>query len=109
MLSAKTWCSVTGTLGRHAILAYPKWHGALPTMSTRVIAGRSIMTDEIRFQRGTTLVRRLRRAPGEAMPWHRDPYHRVTVILHGEALAIEYREGGEHERFEVVPGQVDWD
>ncbi len=67
------------------------------------------MTDEILFQRGTTLVRRLRLAPGEAMPWHRDPYHRVTVILHGEALAIEYREGGEHERFEVVPGQVDWD
>ena len=67
------------------------------------------MTEEILFQRGTTLVRRLRLAPGEAMPWHRDPYHRVTVILQGEALAIEYREGGEQKRFEVVPGQVDWD
>jgi quercetin dioxygenase-like cupin family protein len=67
------------------------------------------MTDETLVRRGTTLVRRLRLAPGEAMPWHRDPYHRVTVVLGGDALAIEYRDGGERERFEVAPGQVDWD
>ena len=42
------------------------------------------MSEERLFQRGTTLVRRLRLAPGEAMPWHRDPFHRVTVVLHGE-------------------------
>jgi hypothetical protein len=35
--------------------------------------------------------------------------HRVTVILHGDALAIEYRDGGPGERFEVKQGQVDWD
>ena len=67
------------------------------------------MTEEPLFQRGTTLVRRLRLAPGEAMPWHRDPFHRVTVVLHGDALAIEYRDGGESARFEVTPGQADWD
>lgn len=67
------------------------------------------LTDETLFQRGTTLVRRLRLVPGEAMPWHRDPFHRVTVVLHGDALAIEYRDGRESERFEVAPGQVDWD
>lgn len=67
------------------------------------------MVDEKLFQRGTTLVRRLRLAPGEAMPWHRDPYHRVTVVLSGDALAIEYRDGGESDRFEVGPGQADWD
>jgi quercetin dioxygenase-like cupin family protein len=67
------------------------------------------MTQEVILQRGTTLVRRLRLAPGEAMPWHRDPYHRVTVVLHGEAIAIEYRDDGERARFEVTPGQVDWD
>jgi quercetin dioxygenase-like cupin family protein len=67
------------------------------------------MTDEVLFQRDTTLVRRLRLAPGEPMPWHRDPFHRVTVILSGDALAIEYRDGGEFQRFAVEPGQVDWD
>jgi quercetin dioxygenase-like cupin family protein len=67
------------------------------------------MAEEKLFQRGTTLVRRLRLAAGEAMPWHRDPFHRVTVVLTGDALAIEYRDGAEIERFEVTPGQADWD
>ena len=67
------------------------------------------MTEERLLQRGTTLVRRLRLAPGEAMPWHRDPYHRVTVVLQGDALAIEYRDGGDSHRFDVTPGQADWD
>ena len=67
------------------------------------------MKDEFLFQRGTTLVRRLQLAPGEAMPWHRDPFHRVTVVLHGDALAIEYRDGSESQRFAITPGQVDWD
>lgn len=67
------------------------------------------MTEERLFQRGTTLVRRLCLAPGEAMRWHRDPFHRVTVVLRGDALAIEYRDGGESDRFEVSPGQTGWD
>ncbi len=67
------------------------------------------MAEETLHQRGTTLVRRLRLAPGEAMPWHRDPFHRVTVTLRGDALEIEYRDGGERLRVEVAPGQVDWD
>jgi quercetin dioxygenase-like cupin family protein len=67
------------------------------------------MAEEQILQRGTTLVRRLRLAPGEAMPWHRDPFHRVTVVLHGDALAIEYLDGSDGQRFAVGPGQVDWD
>jgi len=67
------------------------------------------MTDEVLLQRGTTLVRRLRLAPGEAMPWHRDPYHRVAVILSGDALAIEFRDRSERHQVEIAPGQVDWD
>ena len=67
------------------------------------------MTDEGLFQRGTIFVRRLRLTSGEAMPWHRDPFHRVTVILRGDAFAIEYRDGSEGQRFQVAPGQVDWD
>lgn len=67
------------------------------------------MKDEILFQRGTTHVRRLELAPGETMPWHRDPFHRVTVVLRGNAIAIEYRDGSEGQCFVVTPGQVDWD
>jgi len=68
-----------------------------------------VVADEELLRRGTILVRRLRLAPGEAMPWHRDPYHRVSVVLAGDALAIESRNGGELARFAVTPGQVGWD
>jgi hypothetical protein len=67
------------------------------------------MTDEVLFRRGTALVRRLRLAPGEAIPGHRDPLRRVTVVLSGDALALEVRDGGVRERIAVTPGQVDWD
>jgi ADP-ribose pyrophosphatase YjhB (NUDIX family)/quercetin dioxygenase-like cupin family protein len=67
------------------------------------------MTEEILQRRNETLVRRQRLAPGESTSWHRDPYHRVTVVLDGDALAIEYRDGSPAERVSVRPGQVDWD
>ena len=67
------------------------------------------MEDEVLIRRGNTLVRRLRLAAGEAMPWHHDPFHRVTVILQGNAIAIEFRDGSKGQRFNVRPGQVDWD
>jgi quercetin dioxygenase-like cupin family protein len=65
------------------------------------------MADEILFHHRTTMVRRLRLAPGEAMPWHRDPFHRVAVVLGGDLLSIEYRDGGENQRIEITPGEVD--
>ena len=67
------------------------------------------MTDEIVFHHGTTMVRRLRLAPGEATPWHRDPFHRVAVVLSGDVLSIEYRDGGESQRVGITPGQVEWE
>ena len=67
------------------------------------------MIQETLSHRGTTLVRRLVLEPGEATSWHVDPFHRVTVIVRGEALAIEYRDGAKSERFEVRAGQADWD
>jgi hypothetical protein len=67
------------------------------------------MTDEILFHRGTTHVRRQRLAPGEALPWHRDPFHRVGVVLAGDQIAIEFRDGSETRRVPVKPGQVGWD
>ena len=74
--------------------------------SPRTLGG---MAEEPIFHEGTIFVRRLRLAPGEAMPWHRDPYYRVTVVLSGDALAIEYRDGGDSEQFEVTPAQAYWD
>jgi quercetin dioxygenase-like cupin family protein len=66
------------------------------------------MMDEVLFHRGNTLVRRLRLAPGEAMPWHSDP-QRAAVILGGDFLSIEYRDGGENQRIEITPGEVEWE
>jgi len=67
------------------------------------------MTDEIVFQIGTTMVRRLRLAPGDAMPWHRDPFQRIAVVLSGDVLSVEYHHGGESQRIEIVPGRVEWE
>jgi len=67
------------------------------------------MTVETILQHGATLVRRLVLEPGEATPWHVDPFHRVTVVVRGDALEIEYRDGGGPERFNVSAGQVDQD
>ncbi len=67
------------------------------------------MPEEVLHHRGNFLVRRLILAPGEATPWHRDPFHRVSVILSGEALAIEYRDESARKRIEVAAGQTDWD
>ena len=67
------------------------------------------MINETLSRRGTTLVRRLILEPGEATAWHSDPFRRVTVVVRGDALAIEYRDSGEPQRFSVSPGQTDWD
>ena len=67
------------------------------------------MIEKVLHQRGTTVVRRLRLAPGEATRWHMDPHHRVTVILSGDALLIEFRDGGKAQPVAVTAGQADWD
>jgi hypothetical protein len=67
------------------------------------------MIQELLYRHGTTLVRRLILEAGEGTPWHVDPYYRVTVVVRGEALAIEYRDGGAPERLEVRSGQTDLD
>ena len=67
------------------------------------------MIPETVSQRDRTVVRRLVLEPGAATPWHIDPCRRVTVVARGEALAIEYRDGRETERVEVVAGESDWD
>ena len=67
------------------------------------------MMDEIVLHHGTTLVRRVRLAPGEAMPWHRDPFQRVAVVLTGDLVSIEYRDEGERLSIDVSPGLVEWE
>ena len=67
------------------------------------------MIETVLHRRGTTLVRRLRLAPGDTTEWHRDPYDRITVVVSGDALAIEYLDGGEPHRVDLTAGQADWD
>jgi hypothetical protein len=43
------------------------------------------------------------------MPWHRDPFQRVAIVMRGDLLSIEYRDGGESERVAIAPGQADWE
>jgi quercetin dioxygenase-like cupin family protein len=63
---------------------------------------------QVLHHRENVLVRRQRLEPGEASPWHRDPFHRVTVVLSGDLLAIEFRDGSEAQTWKVTPGEVDW-
>jgi len=63
---------------------------------------------QVLHHRGNYLVRRQRLEPGEATPWHRDPFHRVTVVLAGDVLHIEFRDGGETLPWQVTVGEVDW-
>jgi quercetin dioxygenase-like cupin family protein len=66
------------------------------------------MTQQVLHHRGTYLVRRQRLEPSEATAWHRDPFHRVTVVLGGDLLSIEFRDGGESQHCKVTVGEVDW-
>jgi hypothetical protein len=68
----------------------------------------NLIADQVLHHRGSIVVRRQRLAPGEATPWHRDPFHRVTVVLSGDLLSIEFRDGGETLTWQVTAGEVDW-
>ncbi|PWT80036.1 MAG: hypothetical protein C5B58_12410 [Acidobacteria bacterium] len=65
-------------------------------------------SQEVLHHRGKYLVRRQMLLPGDATPWHRDPYHRVTVVLSGDLLRIEFRDGGEPLAWKITVGEVDW-
>lgn len=65
-------------------------------------------TQQVLHHRGHYLVRRQRLGPGEASPWHRDPFHRVTVVMSGDLLNIEFRDGEKPQQWKVTVGEVDW-
>src|ERR1700740_1222691 len=67
-----------------------------------------IPNQQVLHHRGNCLVRRQRLAPGEATPWHNDPYHRVTVVLSGDLLQIKFRDGAAPVPWKVTVGEVDW-
>jgi hypothetical protein len=67
------------------------------------------MRTEIITRRDDLLIRRAVLEPGEATPWHTDGVHRFSVVVRGERLALEFRDGGERLEFDVWPGQADWD
>jgi quercetin dioxygenase-like cupin family protein len=69
---------------------------------------RPAVNQQVLHHRGNYLVQRLRLEPGEATPWHWDPFHRVAVVLSGDLLNIEFRDGGESQPWKVTVGEVDW-
>ena len=60
------------------------------------------------YHRGNYLVRRLQLRPGQATPWHRDPCNRVSVVLSGDELGVEFRDGGESHSETIQAGEVYW-
>ncbi len=67
------------------------------------------MKAETIAEQGALLVRRLVLEPGESTPWHVDRCRRLTVVVSGERLAIEYGDGGEQLVVDVQPGLAEWD
>lgn len=63
---------------------------------------------QILHRRANCVVRRQKLAPGEATPWHRDPYHRVSVVVNASPLAIEFRDSHESLPWNNTPGEVNW-
>lgn len=67
------------------------------------------MIAETISQRADLIIRRHILEPGEMLPWHTDLCHRFSVIVRGEAIAIEYRDSKEIEHLVVHAGLAEWD
>jgi quercetin dioxygenase-like cupin family protein len=51
----------------------------------------------------------MRLMPGESTPWHRDPFVRVTTVLSGDVLAVEFRDGNPVEHVRLTAGQTSFE
>src|SRR5215470_13874250 len=67
------------------------------------------MISETISQRTDLIIRRHILDPGETLPWHTDLCHRFSVIIRGEAIAIEYGDSKEIKAIPVHPGLAEWD
>jgi len=47
--------------------------------------------------------------PSEATPWHYDLCHRITAVIQGHTLAIEYADEMPTKYVAYTPVQIDWD
>ena len=65
--------------------------------------------DSVITDRDDLLIRRQILDPGEATPWHTDLCHRFTVVVSGDELTIEFREGVAALVATVAPGMADWE
>jgi len=57
-------------------------------------------------ERDGVRVHRSRLEPGESSPWHVDSFHRVSVVLQGDQLRIEYQHGGNRNLFRSLPARL---
>jgi len=67
------------------------------------------MKVELVTKRDDLLIRRLVLEPGEGTPWHTDSCHRLSVVVRGEQLRIEFPVTGEEVDVATYPGLADWD
>ena len=67
------------------------------------------MRTELITQRDDLVIRRHTLDPGEATPWHTDACRRLTVVVRGDEIRIEFRPTGEPVAVPVHPGLADWD
>lgn len=88
------------------------WNALQPLQPRDAKAGKPEMKTtencQILHHWSNCLVRRQRLAPGEVTPWHLDPFHRVIVVLSGDLVNVESREGGEAELWKITAGEVHW-
>jgi hypothetical protein len=61
------------------------------------------------IDRARIVVRRRVLFPGQATPWHIDPCHRHTVVVRGDRVRIEFRDGAPAVELAVAPGLAEWD
>ena len=57
------------------------------------------MKHETIGKRDNIVIRRMILEPGEKMPWHVDPFKRISTVVRGEALRIEYLDNAEEVSF----------
>ena len=67
------------------------------------------MNEELLCEKGDVLVRRPILEPGKSSAWHTDSCDLVAVILSGDRLAIEFRDSGAIQEFDVRAGLVNRD
>jgi len=57
----------------------------------------------------TLLIRRQTLLPGEATHWHRDVCRRFSVVVRGDRLKLEFRDGSAPIEIRTYPGEAGWD